>query len=459
MHFAIHHTKQVEDESGGKYWSYAVHVNGVHHCNVRYSQLDKFNELLKREYPDRVPAKLFPGKKLFALTREQVLERWEQLERYIQHVSQDPIIGVSDEFNEFFIKAQQETRSEAAQEISLNIYLMNGNKVSVTAMSTDQTDEVLEAAMKKIGLEEKFYYYFSLFMVKKDEQGQGGMSIVRKLQDFESPYLSLEATESQHRIVIRKSYWSAKYDDDLLEDRIAMNLLYVQIIDDIDRGWLLCSDEEKIQLQRLQDKGARKELLQFARKLKYYGYLHFQPCKADYPKADSTVLMAAGEREFNIRVKTDPNKLMEGNFRVQKIHRWRLASNLAASESSYNLDPEENEKNRKTSLQFAFEYLFGKGDLRWIIVDSEQAILMSMAMQGIVDEIIREKQGKPIGKPRSMGSRSASISSSDSLSATSSAKAKPTNSPSAGKVKKRVHKKNPEVNAVFAAEDIGDDDL
>ena len=29
------------------------------------------------------------------------------LEKFIQHISQDPVIGVSDQFNDFFVKAQQ----------------------------------------------------------------------------------------------------------------------------------------------------------------------------------------------------------------------------------------------------------------------------------------------------------------------------------------------------------------
>jgi len=40
--------------------------------------------------------------------------------------------------------------------------------------------------------------------------------------------------------------------------------------------------------------------------------------------------------------------------------------------------------------------LFGKDELRWITIESDQAIMMSMALQGIVDEILREKRGQGI---------------------------------------------------------------
>ena len=50
---------------------------------------------------------------------------------------------------------------------------MNGNKVTLEISTTDQTDDVLEAAMTKIGLQEKFYYYFALFFVRKEDNGGG----------------------------------------------------------------------------------------------------------------------------------------------------------------------------------------------------------------------------------------------------------------------------------------------
>ena len=40
-----------------------------------------------------------------------------------------------------------------------------------------------------------------------------------------------------------------------------MNLLYVQVIDDIDRGWLLCTDEEKDTLNKLQVSSSAPRLL------------------------------------------------------------------------------------------------------------------------------------------------------------------------------------------------------
>ena len=72
---------------------------------------------------------------------------------------------------------------------------------------------------------------------------------------------------------------------------------------------------------------------------------------------------------------------------MQRIRSWRLTS------VPYN---DTNDRPNKETLYFAFEYLFAKDDLRWVTIQSEQAIMMSMAMQAMVDEIIREQEGKGI---------------------------------------------------------------
>ena len=56
------------------------------------------------------------------------------------------------------------------------------------------------------------------------------------------------------------SYWDSSYDDDLLEDRIAMNLLYVQAVSDVERGWTVASKDQQKQLDALKQRGSKKEV-------------------------------------------------------------------------------------------------------------------------------------------------------------------------------------------------------
>ena len=46
--------------------------------------------------------------------------------------------------NDNLILILQESQREEAEAVSLDVYLMNGHKISVNILSTDQTDDVLE---------------------------------------------------------------------------------------------------------------------------------------------------------------------------------------------------------------------------------------------------------------------------------------------------------------------------
>ncbi|KAK7502934.1 hypothetical protein BaRGS_00005883 [Batillaria attramentaria] len=377
MHFSIPDTQEVKDESGSVYTSYNIHVNGVFHCSARYKQLRQFHEQLRREFgATSLPP--FPPKKLLSLAAHEVEERRLMLERYIQLVSQDPATGSSDIFNSFLHSAQQDSQKEAPERVSLDVFLMNGHKITVSITSTDQTDDVLEAVASQIEIPDDFVYYFGLYLVKKEDQGDN--SIVRKLQDFESPYISLRTanTEGVNRIVLRKSYWDSSFDDDLLENKVTMNLLYVQTVSDIERQWVLATKEQLKHLSTLQQRGSKREYVRLARTLKYYGYVQFRPCITDYPDPNTRVIVAAGGKELNFRVQVGQNQIKEGNFKITRMRCWRIT----------------------TILELSFEYLMSKDTLRWIAIVSDQAMLLSMCLQSMVDELIMKKQGKKFKKPQ-----------------------------------------------------------
>ena len=54
-----------------------------------------------------------------------------------------------------------------------------------------------------------------------------------------------------------------------------------------------------------------------------------------------------------------------------------------------------NEKD-EPELELAFEYLVAKNKLQWITIGSEQAILMSLCLQDMVDELVMKKKGARI---------------------------------------------------------------
>ncbi|GFS11021.1 sorting nexin-17 [Elysia marginata] len=169
MHFSIPDTEDIK-EGSTTYTIYNIYVNGVFHCKARYKQLRQFHDELKKEY-GAFALPEFPKKKLLALSSEEVEQRRIMLERYIQLVSQDHQIGSSNLFNAFLLMAQQESQKEEAEEDSLDVFLMNGHKITVSLMSTDQTEDVLEVVAHQIEIPDDFVYYFGLYLVKKEEDG------------------------------------------------------------------------------------------------------------------------------------------------------------------------------------------------------------------------------------------------------------------------------------------------
>ena len=140
------------------------------------------------------------------LTLAQLEERRLGLEKYLQLLSQDPRVSNGMIFNGFLLAAQQETSSEKAEEVDLDVYLMNDSKVTIRGLTILQTEEVLEKACCHLGVPNDLVYYFALYLIQRDEIS-GTVTILRKLQDYESPYISQKsfvAKNSSCKLVLRK---------------------------------------------------------------------------------------------------------------------------------------------------------------------------------------------------------------------------------------------------------------
>ena len=94
-------------------------------------------------------------------------------------------------FQNFLLNAQKEVQRGPEEDVQLEVYLVNGKSVKVDIMSTDQTDDVLETVCSVLELTQDLAYYFGLYLV----DDVNGKAIIRKLQDFESPYISLMRAE------------------------------------------------------------------------------------------------------------------------------------------------------------------------------------------------------------------------------------------------------------------------
>ncbi|XP_060773644.1 sorting nexin-17 isoform X1 [Neoarius graeffei] len=437
MHFSIPETEVRSCENGSTYVAYNIHVNGVLHCRVRYSQLLGLHEQIKKEYGNNVvPA--FPPKKIFTLTPAEVEQRREQLEKYMQAVRQDPLLGASEMFNSFLRKAQQETQQIPTEEVQLEVHLSNSQKVKVNILTSDQTEDVLEAVASKLELPDELVGYFSLFLVQNGVNGgctyradgpghspawpcptrnalgrlgrqtaappgsvvlPWASCVVRKLQEFELPYVSVTSLHNpDYHIVLRKSYWDMAYDSDVMEDSVGLNLLYSQTVSDIERGWILANKDQHRQLKSLQEKGSKKEFIRLAQTLKYFGYIKFDPCITDFPEKGCHVIVSAGNNELNFHVKLPNNHMKEGSFKVTRMRCWRVTSSQVPVANG-TANPCTSSKC-EIKLELAFEYLMSKDRLQWVTITSPQAIMMSICLQSMVDELMVKKSGGSIKKKK-----------------------------------------------------------
>jgi len=397
MHFSIPDTAVQTDEKGVNYRSYFVHINGVLHCQLRYRQFHSFHQQLRREFGPHLPS--FPPKKLFTLNESEIEERRLHLEKYLQLVSQDARVSNSATFNTLLLVAQQETRRETVENINLEIFLMNEHRVTVHIQSVEQTDTVLEKVCMQLSVPEEYHYCFALFLIRRD--GDGDITVARKLQDFESPFISQKALSLPDdgddesgplKIVLRKSCWDSSIDDLLLTDPVTLNLLYIQTVADIERGWILTSAETKQQLALMQAKGAKRQYMEVARSLKFYGYMIFRPGICDYPEPHTRATLALGRSCLNMRLYTPSGEIKEVVFKVTRIRCWRI---MTSGKPLINGPPGRLcRPDLESKLELSFEYLVAADKLQWITVVSSQAILMSLCLQSMVEELVRVKAGE-----------------------------------------------------------------
>lgn len=386
MHFSIPDTQDINEESGSSYVGYNIHINGIYHCTVRYKQLHSLNEQLKKIHgANNVPE--FPPKKFLPLSSSQLEERRAYLEKFIQSVGQAPHLMNTEIFNGFLFSAQQESFHDKCQEVSLDVFLMNGYKITINANTNERTDQILEKVCCHIGLPTNYMFYFSLFLISREDDGD--IIITRKLQNFESPYISKKSFQGNHRVVLRKSYWDPGYDVEIMTDKVGLNLLYTQTVSDVERGWIVCGKDTSSQLATLQATGSKKQYLDLARTLKYYGYVQFQPCTCDYPYPGAAVIVSAGYRELNLRVTLDNGEIKEGCFKVTRMRCWRI--------TTHNERIEDGQRKEQV-LELGFEYLMARDKLQWITITSNQAILISVCLQSIVDELLLKKTGLKINQ-------------------------------------------------------------
>lgn len=131
------------------------------------------------------------------------------MERYIQLIGQDPIFAKSELLRIFLLNAQQESAQVESHEVTLDVYLMNGYRIPVNCYTTDCASKVLEKAAQNIDLDEQYVEYFTLYLMRTERNGE--TTLVRRLMDFEAPYITQRILDDCQIVIRKRSANCAKF--------------------------------------------------------------------------------------------------------------------------------------------------------------------------------------------------------------------------------------------------------
>ena len=385
MYFSIPETSEIlikKNSTPQPYTLFHIHINGIHHCSLRYSQLRQFHDELHRLHPELMRnIQTFPPKKLFTLSVCETNERRLLLERFIQSIVQNRSLISSSYVNHFFLTAQRETLLNQSNEknfpekISLTILFLNQDETIIDNLSPeDSTNIVYNACLQKIPIEQEYASYFGLFFYEQ-------MNIIRPLFALESPYFSFIQMKRTHPnvcLILKRSYWDLSYDLKFLDHPRLSRLVSIQAQHDIEQSKDLFPSDIYEQLDHFNAQQALKDYIQLARTSKFYGYILLRNCSISDLTTDRLAhcLLAIGNNELICYIYDEQMKifLKEINFKVTRLRCWKV-------------------NWTKEDLNIAFEYLMRKDVLQWLTIHSEQAPLISTCLQGMIDEILAKKSG------------------------------------------------------------------
>uniref|UniRef100_A0A3Q2HSX2 Sorting nexin 31 n=1 Tax=Equus caballus TaxID=9796 RepID=A0A3Q2HSX2_HORSE len=321
MHFCIPVSQQRPDALGGRYVLYSVYLDGFLFCRVRYSQLHRWNEQLRRVFGNCLPP--FPPKYYLAMTTSMADARRDQLEQYLQNVTVDPKMLRSDVFVDFLKLVQLDTFSITTKKSSLDVFLPDGRSIQVEILTSDTAERVLEMVSHEIGLCRELLGYFGLFLIQFCKEGK--FSVVKKLADFELPYVSLRSSEEANcKVGLRKWYMDPSLDSMLMDCRAAVDLIYMQAIQDIEKGWTKPTPAQRQKLEALQKEDSQTQFLELSRDVQHYGYVQLDPCTCDYLEPGCGAIVSVGNDEISCCITLPDNQTQDVIFQMNRVKSWQI---------------------------------------------------------------------------------------------------------------------------------------
>ncbi|XP_019323524.2 sorting nexin-31 isoform X3 [Panthera pardus] len=345
MHFCIPVSQQRPDALGGRYVLYSVYLDGYLFCRVRYSQLHRWNEQLRRIFGNSLPP--FPPKYYLAMTASMADERRDQLEQYLQKVTMDPNMLRSDVFIDFLKLVQLDTFSITIKTAALDIFLPDGRNIQIEILTSDTAERVLEVVSHKIGMCQELLGYFGLFLIRFRKEGK--LSVMKKLADFELPYVSLRSAGMENcKVGLRKWYMDPSLDSMLMDCTAAVDLIHMQF-------------------------------LELSQEVRHYGYLQLDPCTCDYPEPGCGAVLSVGNDEISCCITLPDNQTQETIFQMSRVKCWKVTF------LGTLLDMDGPQRTLNQNLELRFQY---SEDSRWqwFVIYTKQAFLLSSCLKKMISE-------------------------------------------------------------------------
>ncbi|EFO22578.2 hypothetical protein LOAG_05903 [Loa loa] len=387
IHISIPTTQTLVEIDGSRtYDAFDIYINGAYHASIRYSHLLKLHEKLRSHFGSKLRTPDFPSKKLFrTLDHKTLEERRLALARYFQSIVQLQPIAQHFITENAFLNFQIESFRPSSSNVSVDIFMADGTKETIRC---NRFADIIGLGTENVG-------HFGLFVAKRRYANGDGHFVsslssmkypdtlsVRLLRNFESPYLSIHllnqksaATGVFYFIVIRKLVWDPKIEEELMDDPGAVLLLYKQAACDLHNGHFVPRQTDiKNRLLALEEKGSCTQFLRLCHLEPNYSYEVLEPCSSNYPRPGTECNLKVGRRHILLEFKDEETKdgVARAEFRATRIRVWRIS------------------QHDNNGFTFLFEYLISKGIFQWITLYTNQAILLSLLLQSIGFEILKE---------------------------------------------------------------------
>ncbi|KAI6191526.1 PX domain-containing protein [Aphelenchoides bicaudatus] len=354
IHISIpNHEDKFERLDEKKYQIYNIHVNGAYHANARYSTLFTIHEKLLETFGHRLGNVEFPPKKFWFMDNNAINQRREQLTKYFHNLIQN--VDTHSLLERLFLKLQINSFGSTANEVKLELYLPDGQHILLPCQLEDNSELILKKIGRQLNIASQNLGYFGLFLTRDrfKEEGKTEKTVfdqmsVRWLKNFESPFISLQlmnraAVESkiEYRVCLRKIIWDPAVEEPLLDDPAITN------------------------------RHPKRRLQNFTRRKNQIGRIpRTKPIQTIHALLPLTAHIGRRQLLFEYRQNGVLSHLL---IKSTRIRIWRVSHSESDSLMSFQLD-----------------YLVGKDEFNQLTLNTNQAVLISLFLQSIASEILRD---------------------------------------------------------------------